>query len=95
MIVDNIISMPVTHEPDNKIKKKTEIEEHRPVEEPEKDSNLELNLKQDKPQGVEREYHSDMSAEIKTYNAQGQLNDDDLAEQRSAINKARNIDMII
>ena len=54
-----------------------------------------MNLKQDKPLEIEHKDYSDKPVEIKTYNAQGKINDDDLAEMQSGMNKARNIDMII
>ena len=98
MIVDSLASIPVTQDPDIRIKRKSEVEDQRSIEETEKGNDLELNFNRNKSQDVEsarQPDEADDSVEVKIYNAKGRISDTDNGSQGNNPDTENGLDLIV
>jgi hypothetical protein len=98
MIVDNLASLPIVQGPDIRVRKKSEAEDQRPIEETEHGNNLELNFDKNNSQQVESAQQpkkTDDAVEVKVYNAQGKIPDDDNVEPKNDPYREPGVDLIV
>ncbi len=98
MLIDNVANVPVTQEPDTRVKKKNEVENQRPIEESEKGNNLELNFNKDEAKDIKTAERAERKAdmELGTYDSTGKLSSENNrgVEQDNNVNSG-SIDMIV